>query len=300
MSSPQASSSAPDLTDPGLRAALPFRFACHRCGHCCTAGSGYVWLEEDEVGRLAARLGLERGLFLTRMTRTVQDPMSGAMRLSLREQSASGGRCVLLEGESHCSVYEDRPRHCSSFPYWPSVLAGGEAFESARSICPGIQVLVDEETRALAFARLRELYLEIEQQIDRLQPRCELSGFCCRFEEADHRLYATALETDYALAAHPDLPEPEAPGRCPYHVGGRCTAREGRALGCRTYFCDERTTEELEALHERALARIRIIERETGYPASYTLFPAALQARRAGSPPPPSAPSDSRSAEDAS
>ncbi|MFT4541086.1 MAG: Fe-S-cluster containining protein [Planctomycetota bacterium] len=277
----EPASLSPTSVDLGLSAAQPFQFACERCGHCCTAGSGFVWVEDDEVDRLADRLGLTRGQFLDRMTRTVVDPASGVMRLSLRETNpgTSGGQCVLLEGRSHCTVYDDRPKHCADFPYWPSVMSGGTGFESARSICPGIQVVVDSSTREAAFERLRALYEELEAEINALSPRCELSGLCCRFEEAGHELWATALETDYALSQHPELSEPEAPGRCPYHVGGRCTAREGRALGCRTYFCDERTTDTLEDVHERYLRRVRDIERELGYPAAYSAFPAALATR---------------------
>jgi hypothetical protein len=65
-------------------------------------------------------------------------------------------------------------------------------------------------------------------------------------------------------------------------VAGRCTAREGRPLGCRTYFCDRRTTSVLQEAHEHFLARIRRIEAETGYPHGYGEFPAQLASRGVG------------------
>ena len=70
--------------------------------------------------------------------------------------------------------------------------------------------------------------------------------------------------------------------RCPYHVGGRCTAREGRPLGCRTYFCDTRTEDALAQTHELLLRRVREIARDTGYPEGYARFPRMLAARGVG------------------
>jgi len=266
--------------DPGHAGVRPFDFACHRCGHCCTHGNGHVWLSEGELEPMARRLGMTEEAFVQQHVRRVRDPRTGQERLSLREDER--GRCTLLEGRNHCTVYLDRPEHCRTFPYWPSVLESEEGFEAAREVCPGIRPEVPVDVRERAFARLERLYAEFEQYLALVQPVCIGRGVCCRFEEAGHELFATPLEADYAAHRHPDAPEPEAAGRCPYHVGGRCTAREGRPLGCRTYFCDQRTTEVLERAHEDFLGRLRTIEREEGYPAGYARFPALMAARGIG------------------
>ena len=270
-------------SDPGLEGVVPFRFDCHRCGNCCTAGAGAVWLEEGEAQAMATRLGMSVEAFEQRYVRSLRDPRSGEWRSSLRErEEGAGGRCVLLEGSSHCSVYSDRPAHCRSFPYWPSVLQDEQGFEAARATCPGIQPEVDEDTRRRAFERLEALYREVDAFVEKSRAVCIARGVCCRFEEAGHELYATALEADYAARLHPSAPAPEAPGRCPYHVAGRCTARAGRPLGCRTYFCDVNTQSVLEEAHEYYLRGIRSIERELGYPAAYAPFPALLERRGIG------------------
>ncbi len=240
-----------------------------------------MWLAEGEPARLAAALDMDLELFRARFVRTVPDPTTGVLRAALRDE---GGRCALLEGKNHCSVYEARPEHCSSFPHWPSVLTDRAAFERAREVCPGIAVEVPAETRARAFSALEQLYAEVDLLAERSGSVCILRGACCRFEDAGHRLFATALEADYARERVPDAPAPEAPGRCPYHVAGRCTARAGRPLACRTYYCDTRTESALRAAHEHFLARLRAIERETGYPVSYAEFPALLRARGVGAP----------------
>ena len=126
--------------DPGLDGIVPFSFSCHRCGHCCTAGDGYVWLEPGEDEALARALGMEIEAFRRTHVRTVPDPVDGELRSSLVEE---GGRCSLLQGSNHCSVYEARPDHCSRFPYWSRVLETREGFERARTVCPGIAVEVE-------------------------------------------------------------------------------------------------------------------------------------------------------------
>ncbi|MEZ6014342.1 MAG: YkgJ family cysteine cluster protein [Planctomycetota bacterium] len=272
--------SAGDGADPGLAGVVPFTFGCHRCGHCCSHGSGHVWLAAGEVERLAARLGATPEAFRARYVTHVLRPETGALEESLRERP--DGRCPLLEGANECSVYTDRPAHCASFPYWPSVLADPAGFQRAAEVCPGIRVEPTPEVRAAAFARLAAVYAELDALLAAVRPVCIGRGVCCRFEDAGHELYATALEADYAAAQHPSAPPPEAPGRCPYHVSGRCTARAGRPLGCRTYYCDQPFEGALQATHERLLADIRQIEADLGYPRVYAKFPALLAARGVG------------------
>ena len=264
----------------GLSGVVPFRFECKRSGNCCKVTGGYAWVEEHEVEPLARATGLESAVFTEKHLRRVNDPASGELRTALRDGEAS--RCSLLEGSNHCSVYDARPNHCKEFPYWPSVLKDREAFERARATCPGMEPVASAAARERAFAGLKAIYREVDEFIDKASPVCIVRGKCCRFEEADHRLYATRLEADYAAFCLPEAPAPEAAGRCPYHVKGRCTAREARPLGCRTYFCDTRTSTVLEEAHEHFLARIRELEVETAYPHAYASFPQQLLDRGIG------------------
>ena len=238
-----------------------------------------MWVHEEELEGLASSLEMELEAFRERYLRSVPDPQSGELRLSLREE---GGRCALLEEGNHCSVYSSRPKHCESFPYWPSVMDDEEAFEQARETCPGIAVVVDAEVKRRAFRALEALYEEVDAFVEKARPVCIQRGDCCRFEEAGHELFATALEADYASAHAPDASAPEQEGRCPYHVAGKCEARAARALGCRTYFCDANTEGVLAEAHEHFLGRLRELERGTGYPAAYGRFPALLRARGVG------------------
>lgn len=129
-----------------------FDFACHRCGHCCRVGSGHVWVKPADVPRMAAVKGVSAEAFTRSYVKQV-----GA-RLSLREKT--DGSCCMLEGNSHCSIYADRPDQCSRFPYWDAILNGGEALEMAASYCPGLDVYPDAETARRVLLEFSEMLSE--------------------------------------------------------------------------------------------------------------------------------------------
>jgi uncharacterized protein len=107
------------------------RFACSRCGQCCTGPGGTVRVSAEEEARLAARLGLDRATFRARWIRPLPD---GAA--SLRERP--NGDCVFLDGAGGCAVYGDRPRQCRTWPFWRRNLASPEHWRGAGAHCPGI------------------------------------------------------------------------------------------------------------------------------------------------------------------
>ena len=119
--------------------------------------------------------------------------------------------------------------------------------------------------------RVRALYAEADTAIAALGPVCALSGRCCRFHEADHTLFLSALEVDLLLA---DAPPPVRPldsgATCPWQdAAGRCHARQGRPLGCRVYFCDPGYLPRAPDLSETVIARLKTIADETGFPWEY-------------------------------
>lgn len=126
-----------------MSGAPEFTFACHRCGLCCRAGHGRVWIEPEDVAALAAACGEHAESFAARRV------THAGGRLSLRE--GPDGACTLLEDGNRCRAYEARPAQCRSFPFWPEILAGGPALGAAAGMCPGIQRIPE---RALAAAVL--------------------------------------------------------------------------------------------------------------------------------------------------
>lgn len=113
-------------------------------------------------------------------------------------------------------------------------------------------------TRSEQLAAMRDFYRDLDAELAGREHACDACGRCCRFDEADHILYASALERLYlahaaAMPEHPDAPPDllAAGLRCPFQHHNLCLAREGRTLGCRLHFCREEAGERAELWHER-------------------------------------------------
>ena len=130
---------------------------------------------------------------------------------------------------------------------------------------------------AAAFPALAALYARLDAELAARNPRCELSGRCCDFPRSGHRLYASGLEADFAVAAAGGV-VPDAPsGLCPWHVEGRCTQRRGRPLGCRVYFCDPAFADEMPHVYERFHAELRALHELHGLDYEYREFVEAVR-----------------------
>ncbi len=120
-------------------------------------------------------------------------------------------------------------------------------------------------------AELMALYGDLDSEVRRLGPACDLSGLCCRFEAYGHTLFLSAPEAALLVA---DAPRPSRPvdggATCPWQDGrGRCTARDARPLGCRLYFCDPAYQGEMPALGEAFIARLKSLVDRLGLPWDY-------------------------------
>ena len=106
------------------------KFQCTGCGDCCTGAPGYVWVNREEIGNLAARVGLAPDEFESRYVRDV------GRRKSLVEYK--NGDCVFFDGETRkCRVYDARPRQCRTWPFWDSNIRTPEAWADTCEVCPG-------------------------------------------------------------------------------------------------------------------------------------------------------------------
>ncbi len=118
---------------------------------------------------------------------------------------------------------------------------------------------------------LESIYAEADRRVAEIGVACWVRGICCDFRRADHHLYASSAEVDYIREKH--SPDPAGDGElCPFWRGGVCTERERRPLGCRTYFCDERYRDELEALYGELYDRLRRAADRVGYAWEYVPF----------------------------
>ncbi|MCU0704738.1 MAG: YkgJ family cysteine cluster protein [Fimbriiglobus sp.] len=105
------------------------KFTCTQCGKCCTGDPGYVWVDDDEIDRLAAARGMVRHEFVAVYTYKARG------RVSLRERP--NGDCIFYDAAKGCTVYAQRPKQCRTWPFWDSNLATPEDWARTESICPG-------------------------------------------------------------------------------------------------------------------------------------------------------------------
>jgi len=128
----------PDPTGDTSTGERGLRFACTMCGACCSGPSGYVGFTPAEARAIARRLGLAEDEFLRRYT---TDTPAGPSFIERR--SEHGLDCVFLDretipGRAICSVYEDRPSQCRTWPFWVGNLRSPNHWRSAGRTCPGI------------------------------------------------------------------------------------------------------------------------------------------------------------------
>ena len=121
------------------------------------------------------------------------------------------------------------------------------------------------------WGELRALYAQLDAEVARLGPVCQLSGRCCRFREYGHTLFVSAMEVAFLLNGAPDPHRPLDHGdTCPWQDSlGRCAAREARPLGCRVYYCAPTDPTAVTELSERFISRLKSLAERHGLPWNY-------------------------------
>ena len=107
------------------------RFECQPdCGKCCTRHGeyDYVYLERDDVERLADHFNLTVPEFRARWTK--KDDGHTVLKMD-------GPACPFLEG-TRCGVYAARPAQCGTFPFWPDNMKTRADWEDLSTFCPGV------------------------------------------------------------------------------------------------------------------------------------------------------------------
>lgn len=105
------------------------RFQCQSgCIRCCEQ-KGFVYVTRDDIARLAGHLGIARAEF-RRLYLCGSPPL-----LRFRKQRDKQCPFLLADG---CSVHAVKPLQCSTFPYWPELLANAAERREAAQYCPGI------------------------------------------------------------------------------------------------------------------------------------------------------------------
>jgi Fe-S-cluster containining protein len=113
------------------------QFSCTRCSSCCRYESGYVFLTQRDVVRLAAGCQMKYAEFVDVCCRWIpwfRSGKEGEDRLSLKEKSNFD--CIFWK--NGCTVYAARPLQCRTFPFWKDILSSSSSWAMARTGCPGM------------------------------------------------------------------------------------------------------------------------------------------------------------------
>lgn len=110
------------------------RFTCTQCGKCCTGAPGFTWVSEVEADALSVRFGMDGEAFRARYTRLVW--RQGEQRRTLLEKR--GGDCVFYKRGVGCTVYEQRPKQCGTWPFWGRIVFSREDWNDSAQECPGM------------------------------------------------------------------------------------------------------------------------------------------------------------------
>ncbi|MGE0192093.1 MAG: YkgJ family cysteine cluster protein [Planctomycetota bacterium] len=306
MTDPRPSAS-PATTPPWYAEGL--RFRCTQCGKCCTGEPGHVWVDDEEIRRLARARGLSPRAFKARFVRRV------GKRWSLREKE--NGDCVLLK-DGLCTVYDSKPTRCTTFPFWGPVLESPATWAETAERCEGIgqgdvydleaierlragdpRPLVERHARppeqpvrhrddpadkpaevpgeavapevdwAAAFTALERVYADLDAELPRTGLTCAASGRCCDFDVYGHRLYVTTLEAMWFFTCLEGRRNDDARACPAWGTDRLCHERRGRMLGCRTYFCGPYAGVTPEDVHPRYHARVQALHERFGIPYAY-------------------------------
>lgn len=125
---------------------------------------------------------------------------------------------------------------------------------------------------------MAEFYLDVDTAVAAHRPVCINRGACCKFAEFGHKLYVTDVELSYFVAGQGEAARPVIDqAACPYQIGGLCTARDHRPLGCRVFFCDPAAQDWQGPEYERFLTRLKAISANHGVAYRYREWLSALQ-----------------------
>ena len=103
-------------------------FECQQCGACCTGDPGIIYVDTDEVPRIAEYLSVEISLFIEKYLYPFR------AGYSIKERS--DGRCFFYD--DGCTIYPVRPYQCKTYPFWFENLRSVKKWRRLSKECPGI------------------------------------------------------------------------------------------------------------------------------------------------------------------
>jgi Fe-S-cluster containining protein len=111
---------------------------CTCCANCCKTAA--VSLDNDDIDRIAAHLGVERAAFITAYLQPY--PVEGRYHMNAQP-------CPLLGADDRCTAYAVRPECCRSYPNTDRPGFATRTYQHAANatICPAVYHIVERMRR---------------------------------------------------------------------------------------------------------------------------------------------------------
>ena len=105
---------------------------CGYCGAKCCKGNGYVLLHKDEIESISEYLKRTVDEFIKFYTKKAEY----GKKTTLIDLKINGEtKCVFLDENNRCEIYEVRPKQCKTFPFWNSLK--NKNIKELQNLCPG-------------------------------------------------------------------------------------------------------------------------------------------------------------------
>ncbi len=127
------------------------QFSCTQCGNCCSGPPGYVWVNKEEIRRIAKFLGRDELWLSKQQLRRV------GIKHSLTE--LTNGDCIFLKREAgltKCLIHSVRPLQCRTWPFWNQNLSSQAAWGRATENCPGMDAGTHHDFVQIETARTKK------------------------------------------------------------------------------------------------------------------------------------------------
>ena len=109
------------------------RFECQGSGKCCVSRKsyGFVYLSNKDLKKFSKYFKLSTKKFKEKYCQ-ITDGL-----VHLIEKSELGGNCIFLK-DKKCSVYNNRPSQCRTWPFWNENMNAKVWNEDISINCPGV------------------------------------------------------------------------------------------------------------------------------------------------------------------
>jgi len=147
-------------------------FECMMCGECCraTSGDNTVILFPDEIRLITDAYGMAMDDVCEHSIPQFIDDSGILHCIEWVLKRHSSGDCILIQADNTCRIYQQRPRICSTYPFFLSFTNGPAKPDIMVSECKGVgQPMNIEDAIKLAELLKGRLLAEIIEEINLLE-----------------------------------------------------------------------------------------------------------------------------------